>query len=619
MHIHFTSPGDAVPFLAHGVTMVRNMAGAPFHPAFQHHVLQHKFPGPFMVTTSPLLEGTPPVLPTWKVVAHPDEVEPIAQSYSKRGYQQIKVYNLIQPEVLSALGRAATALGMRVVGHCPDAMTFEEAVAAGMTCFEHLTGIWRGHLTEGLRQQPDQPNLALDVLQMTIHHLDREATRRLGHQMAAEQIWNCPTLVANQWMHVSQQAGMSHPSIHLLLRYMPRMALQFWKWLDPSSYRGQSYPLWIDALNARNRLFSHIVSMLHKEGAPLLIGTDTAVRFVIPGFSVHQELANFVDAGQGPFEALRCATSEAARFLARQDEWGTVTVGKQANLLLLNKNPLDDIRGVSEVEAVFVNGYFLSRADLDALLAHQERVASLQPPQSLPDIALGVAHDEGAIVAQGAWTEQTRGQQIGRLVYRHRRFADGGWLIEEQSAFEKGDIFSMGGGQRWTRTLDLAPDLTIRHATFLREAFLGGEHTEILWLSSGKYRIGHTELDGHENTRTFTTPPLLPSEDLSATIIPLLLQKNRDASAWQVLNIDPGAERILKMVTSAVSIVPGEKAERWQIQIERSGGTTQLVYHLTAGGQFLRMEEEGGVFLPEEPPTLHEQKVEHIEFDNMFE
>jgi imidazolonepropionase-like amidohydrolase len=172
MHVHFSSPGDAVLFLAHGVTMVRNMAGAPFHLAFQHHVLQHKFPGPFMVTTSPLLEGAPPVLPTWKVVTHPDEVEPIVQSYVKRGYQQIKVYNLIQPEVLSALGQAATALGMRVVGHCPDAMTFEEAVAAGMTCFEHLTGIWRGHLKEGLWQQPGQPNLALDVLQMTIHHLD---------------------------------------------------------------------------------------------------------------------------------------------------------------------------------------------------------------------------------------------------------------------------------------------------------------------------------------------------------------------------------------------------------------------------------------------------------------
>jgi hypothetical protein len=217
---------------------------------------------------------------------------------------------------------------------------------------------------------------------------------------------------------------MSHPSIHLLLKYTPRMTLHFWKWLDPSGYRGPSYPQWIDALHARNHLYSRIVSM-----------------------------------------------------------------------------------------------------------PHQERVASLQPPQSLPDIALGTAHDEVTIVAQGAWIEQTRGQQIGRLVYRHRRFADGGWLIEEQYAFEKGDVFSMGGGQRWTRTLDLAPNLTIRHATFLQEAFLGSEHTEIMWLSSGKYRIRRAELDGHETTRTLATPPLLPSEELSATIIPLLLQKNRDATA----------------------------------------------------------------------------------------
>jgi len=227
-----------------------------------------------------------------------------------------------------------------------------------------------------MRQQSDQSNLALDVLQMTINHLDLAAIRQLARQMAAEQVWNCPTLVALQWMHESQQTGMVHPSIQPLLKYMPRMALRFWEWLDPSGYRGPSYPQRIDALQARNHLFSRIVSMLHQEGAPLLIGTDTAVRFVIPGFSVHQELANFVAAGLPPFEALRCATSEAARFLAQEDEWGTVTVGKQANLLLLNMNPLDDIRAVSEGEAVFVNGFFLSRTDLDALLAYQERVAS---------------------------------------------------------------------------------------------------------------------------------------------------------------------------------------------------------------------------------------------------
>jgi len=614
MHVHSSSPGDAVLFLVHGVTMVRNMAGTPFHLAFQHHVQQHNLPGPFMVTTGPLLEGAPPVLPTWKVVARSDEAEPIVHACVQRGYQQVKVYNLIQPEVLRALGRAAAALGVRVAGHCPDAMTFEEAIAAGMSCFEHLTGIWRGHLTAGLRQRPDQSNLALEVLQMTINHLDLDAIRRLAHQMAAEQVWNCPTLVALQWMHEAQQVGMAHPSIQPLLKYMPQMALRFWEWLDPSGYRGTSYPQWIDTLHARNLLFSRIVSVLHQEGAPLLIGTDTAVRFVIPGCSVHQELANFVAAGLHPFEALRCATSEAARFLAQEDEWGTVTEGKQANLLLLNKNPLVDIRAVSEVEAVLVNGFFLSRTDLDALLAHQERVASLQPPQSLPSMALGVAQGEGTIVAQGAWIEQTRGQETGRLIYRHRQFADGRWLIEEQYAFEKGDMFSIGGGQRWTRTLYLARDLTIRRATFLQEAFLGSEHTAITWLPSGMYRIRHIELDGHETTRTVSTPPLLPSGQLCATLIPLLLQMNRDTTAWQVLSIDPSEERILKMVAPAVSVASGERGERQQqVQIERPEGTMQQVYHLAADGHFLRMEEDGREFLLEEPPpTVDEQKGESV-------
>ncbi len=160
----------------------------------------------------------------------------------------------------------------------------------------------------------------------------------------------------------------------------------------------------------------------------------------------------------------------------------------------------------------------------------------------------------------------------------------------------------MGGGQRWTRKLYLAPDLTIRRSTFLQETFLGSERTAITWLPSGMYRVRRTKVDGHVTTRTFATSHLLPSEELSATLIPLLLRMNRETTTWQTLSIDPGGERILKMVAPAVSVTSGERGERQQqVQIECAEGTTQHVYHLAADGQFLRMREDGREFLPEGP------------------
>jgi hypothetical protein len=601
MHVHYWSPGDAALFLAHGVTVVRNMAGRPFHLLFQRNIQQCKLPGPFMVTTSPLLESEKPVHPTWKVVADPNEAAAVVHAWTERGYQQIKVYNLVRPEVLHALGRTTSAIGVRMTGHCPDAMTFEEAIIAGMTCFEHLTGIWRGHLKDGLMQRPNQRNLDLEVLQMTINHLDLDAIRRLAHSMAREQIWNCPTLVAFQWMHETQQYGQADPLIQPLLKYISPLALRLWKRLDPSTYKGAAYPQWIDALHARNQLFSQIVALFHQEGAPLLLGTDTSVRFVIPGFSVHQELANFVDAGLRPFEALRCATSEAARFLEQEDEWGTVTVGKQANLLLLNKNPFADIRSVNDVNAVVINGFFLSRTDLDALLVHQESVAMLQPPHSLPHIAFGIAHDEGTVVSRGTWIERTGGDETGHLTYRHRKFADGSWLIEEQFAFERGDMFSIGGEQCSKTSLHLAADLTVRRATFQQESFLGKERIEVAWTSSGAYIIRRKEIDGHETIRTVTAVlPLLPNERLSVTVWPLLLMRNGNTSRLQVLNSDASESHMLTAIAIAVPSLPEENGkQQWLVQIERPEGTIHQWYYLTTDGQFLRLEEDEREFLPE--------------------
>jgi imidazolonepropionase-like amidohydrolase len=111
---------------------------------------------------------------------------------------------------------------------------------------------------------------------------------------------------------------------------------------------------------------------------PFLAGTDSAPGiYIIPGFSLHDELANFVEAGFTPMEALQTATSNPARFLDRTDI-GSVKPGGPADLILLSANPIDDIHNTKKINAVIINGRFLDRAALDHMLTQVEASAKSQ-------------------------------------------------------------------------------------------------------------------------------------------------------------------------------------------------------------------------------------------------
>jgi imidazolonepropionase-like amidohydrolase len=111
-----------------------------------------------------------------------------------------------------------------------------------------------------------------------------------------------------------------------------------------------------------------LVEALHKAGARLLLGTDYPNPFVMPGFSIHDESGNFVDANLSPYEAIRAGTSGAAEFLGASAEWGTVAVGRRADLILVDANPLDDVANASEQFGVLVRGRWYPKAKLQTKL-----------------------------------------------------------------------------------------------------------------------------------------------------------------------------------------------------------------------------------------------------------
>ena len=107
-----------------------------------------------------------------------------------------------------------------------------------------------------------------------------------------------------------------------------------------------------------------------------LAGTDATSTFPVHGFSLHDELALFVQAGLSPLEALQTATINPAKFLTLADSLGTVEKGKLADLVLLDANPLDDIKNTRKIAAVIINGRYLRRESLNKMLADVEASAN---------------------------------------------------------------------------------------------------------------------------------------------------------------------------------------------------------------------------------------------------
>jgi imidazolonepropionase-like amidohydrolase len=122
-----------------------------------------------------------------------------------------------------------------------------------------------------------------------------------------------------------------------------------------------------------------IVGMMNRAGVPLLAGTDSMNPECFPGFGIHDELALLVEAGLTPLEALQTATRNGAAFMGELDKRGTVEPGKLADLVLLDKDPLQDIHNTRTIYAVVLHGKLFSRADLDALLAKAQRLAAAEP------------------------------------------------------------------------------------------------------------------------------------------------------------------------------------------------------------------------------------------------
>jgi imidazolonepropionase-like amidohydrolase len=370
MHVH-TIFGDWIPggkevslplFVANGVTGIRDMGGdLDTLLDWRKQIAAGTLLGPRMIIAGPMLDGPKSRFPSSQSIASPEEGRKAVDDLKGKGVDFIKVQSFIQRDAYFAVAAEAKKQKMVLVGHVPDAIRASEAVAAGQTSIEHLTGVFEGCSTaeDEFLKGPKGPLRFLQTY-------DPARCSNLIASFARNHTWQVPTLVweRGQWL-----VDVTDISRDPNLKYAPT-SWQKKSW--PEFTKGIIAELDTDPVADRRRFVNkelEVIQAMHDAQVLLLAGTDTAAGVdVLPGFSLHTELEYFVEAGLSPMEALQTATRNPAEFLGLLGETGTVAKGKIANLVLLDANPLDDIRNTRKIDAVVLHGRLLTRQDLDKLL-----------------------------------------------------------------------------------------------------------------------------------------------------------------------------------------------------------------------------------------------------------
>jgi hypothetical protein len=367
MHIHL-APGPGGPndpagrqlrlLLANGVTTARVLIPSPLALDVRDRIARGEQIGPRLVVYSPSLNGN--------TVTSPEHAVRLVEEYAEQGYEGIKTHGGLERAEYDSMMAAAARRKLPVSGHVTPQVGLARALEAGQQ-IEHLDGYLAALIPEQSSAPPPEGQFVLEDEALRAIDEGRiasvvAATRKAG-------IANGPTLTL--FAALVSEAGVNALAMLPEMKYAPRAAVSGWS-QQVAGFPGRQAPI-----ENRRRfvgLRDRLVRELDRAGCPLLAGSDSPQIFMVPGFALHRELEALVAAGLSPYAALRTATRHPHVYL-RDEERGTIAPGKRAELVLLDGNPLEDIRNASRVTGVLSGGTWRDGDDIRALLDEVERSA----------------------------------------------------------------------------------------------------------------------------------------------------------------------------------------------------------------------------------------------------
>lgn len=388
MHVHVLNSDRMLPlFVVNGVLGVRDLGVHNIEEIlrFREEAATGKIISPRIVTAGKVLDGEPQADPAFStLIKTPEEGRKAVRNLKAKGVDLIKVYDVLPREAYFAIADEAKKLRLPFVGHVPTAVTTLEISDAGQKSIEHLGKIIEDSSgsPEKVRETQKAPIKEGDFFAFTtrigrvydalIATYDDKKAKEIFAHFRKNKTWQVPTLAVKYgrtFIDELDAKGDPHS------KYVEASQVNYWKPTVGffSRYRTPSY------ITAQKKYFQKeldLVSEMYRTGVPIMTGTDAPNAYVIAGFSLHDELALQVKAGLMPMESLLTATRNPAEYLGELKNSGTVEKGKIADLILLDANPLDDIKNTTKINAVIQNGKYLSKETLQKMLVDVEVAAN---------------------------------------------------------------------------------------------------------------------------------------------------------------------------------------------------------------------------------------------------
>ena len=367
MHVHLTVAGRmSVPlFPVNGVTGVRDMGGdLATIDGYRTEIARGTLLGPRIYRAGPFLDGAKKNALYRVTLRSAEDARHAVDSLQQLGVDFIKVHSRVPREAYFAVLAEAKARNLRVAGHLPRGISPTEAALAGQASIEHTESLLEGvHFADST----------------SLRHTSREDFALLSGS-AADSLFALfkrsgtsvdPTLIE---YFVFAHIGDTLVTKDRRLQYASPELRAYWNRFFPPDTAET-----IAATAGRReylRRFMGLVYAMHNAGVRVLAGTDVGASYIYPGFSLHDELALLVEAGIPPADVLKAATSGATSFLGVSDSVGTVQAGKLADLVIIDGNPLVDIRNTQSIRTVIVNGRVLDAAERRKVLAATARAVT---------------------------------------------------------------------------------------------------------------------------------------------------------------------------------------------------------------------------------------------------
>ena len=372
MHVHFRG-GDSLAaankksltlYLTHGITTVRDAGGDLTPSIFQwrRDMDAGRLPGPRIFTSGPKIDGPGGTWPGSLAVETPAQIRKALDSLQRLRVDYVKIYDskISGPAYLETI-RQAQRRGLKTTGHMPYSVTLAEAVKRGLDATEHLYYVFKAcsgkedSLTALVRASLNTPRpLGLfAVLPAVYDTYSPAAAARIFALMAKRHTAAVPTLYIGKTL--TELPDNDHAQDTMRAYIDPRIQATYQRRLASARQQSLANQAFSKKLEAK---FLTLVPLMQAAGVTLLAGSDSGPfnSFVYPGASLHGELELLVQAGLTPLQALQAATINGAKFMGVAGRTGTIAPGKDADLVLLTGNPLDNIANVRQIDAVISRG-----------------------------------------------------------------------------------------------------------------------------------------------------------------------------------------------------------------------------------------------------------------------